>query len=346
MIRIAICDDEERAVASTEKIVKTCLQAQGIGCEITTYTQSRNLLYDITDDGFFYDLILLDIEMPGISGMEIPQQVKGFLPNARIIFVTSHTEYAIDAFELSIFRYVPKNNLETKLTAAITDAAKLIELEAGQEYTIQTANHMEKIPYKDIFYIQRDGKNSSIVSSVGTSKVRKSLQRVFDELNAPEFIFIDRGYIVNIVQIMKVSDSIAILGSQATNQSILGGAYMMDWVRVVSCLFTNELRLFLGVYLVARLTDFSLERKALLLTGAGGCLATILQAASLPTIGVMAVEVLVITAVAWYYQRKKMNYKIALLAYLFDCVVVFFDLFSGKDHPLLCWIVPPPKDLC
>ena len=101
MIRIAICDDEERAVASTEKIVKTCLQAQGIGCEITTYTQSRNLLYDITDDGFFYDLILLDIEMPGISGMEIPQQVKGFLPNARIIFVTSHTEYAIDAFELS-----------------------------------------------------------------------------------------------------------------------------------------------------------------------------------------------------------------------------------------------------
>jgi len=43
---------------------------------------------------------------------------------------------------------------------------------------------------------------------------------------------------------------------------------------------------------------------------------------------------------------EKMNYKIALLAYLFDCVVVFFDLFSGKDHPLLCWIVPPPKDLC
>lgn len=213
VIKIAICDDEEKSVAQHEKIVKGCLQAQGIGCEITTYTQSRNLLYDITDDGFFYDLILLDIEMPGISGMEIPQQVKGFLPNVRIIFVTSHTEYAIDAFELSIFRYVPKNNLETKLTAAVIDAAKLIELEAGQEYTIQTANRMEKIPYKDIFYIQRDGKNSSIVSSTGTSKVRKSLQQVFDELNAPEFIFIDRGYIVNIVQIMKISDGIAILKS-------------------------------------------------------------------------------------------------------------------------------------
>lgn len=211
VIKIAICDDEEKAVALHERIVKSCLQSQGIGYEITTYTQSRNLLCDITDDRFFYDLILLDIEMPGISGMEIPQQIKGFLPNVRIIFVTSHTEYAIDAFELSIFRYVPKNNLEVKLASAVTDAAKLIELEAGQEYTIQTANRMEKIPYKDIFYIQRNGKNASIVSSVGTAKVRKSLQQVFDELNTPEFIFIDRGCIVNIIQIMKISDGMAVL---------------------------------------------------------------------------------------------------------------------------------------
>lgn len=211
MIKIAICDDEEKAVALHERIVKVCLQSQGIGYEITTYTQSRNLLCDITDDGFFYDLILLDIEIPGISGMEIPQQIKNFLPNVRIIFVTSHTEYAIDAFELSIFRYVPKNNLEVKLTAAVTDAAKLIELEAGQEYTIQTTNRMEKIPYKDIFYIQRDGKNASIVSSAGTAKVRKSLQQVFDELSTPEFIFIDRGCIVNIIQIMKISDGMAVL---------------------------------------------------------------------------------------------------------------------------------------
>lgn len=52
--------------------------------------------------------------------MEISQQIKGFLRNVRIILVTSHTEYGIDAFELSIFRYVPKNNLEVKLTAAVT----------------------------------------------------------------------------------------------------------------------------------------------------------------------------------------------------------------------------------
>ena len=211
LIKIAICDDDARAVARHENIVKDCLKACSIGYEITAYTSGKNLLWDITDDGFFYDLLLLDIEMPGISGMDIPGQLKQFLPNVKIIFVTSHKEYAIDAFELSIFRYVPKDHLEVRLAAAVTDAARLIELEAGQEYVIRTANRMEKIPYKDIYYIRRDGKNSSIVSVTGTSKVRKSLQQVYEELAAPEFIYIDRGYIVNMIHIMKISGGVAVL---------------------------------------------------------------------------------------------------------------------------------------
>ncbi|NCB32594.1 MAG: response regulator transcription factor [Erysipelotrichia bacterium] len=211
MLKIAICDDEEKAVALDRQIVEDSLQTHGIGFEITAYTYSRNLLCDILDDHFFYDLILLDIEMPGISGMEIPQKLKNVLPNVRIIFVTSHTEYAIDAFELSIFRYVPKNNLDPKLSDAVIDAARLIELEAGQEYAVRTASCMEKIPYKDILCIRRDGKNSMIVTHSGTSRVRRSLQQVFEDLNTPEFIYIDRGCIVNIIHIMKIIDGMAVL---------------------------------------------------------------------------------------------------------------------------------------
>lgn len=217
MVRIAICDDEQEAVLLHEGVTKASLQDCGIGYEITTYTKSSNLLYDITDDHFFYDLILLDIEMPGITGMELPEKIKPFLPNVKIIFITSHLEYAIDAFELSIFRYVPKNNLDNRLALAVADAAKLIELEAGQEYIISTSHRMEKIPYKDILYIERDGgKNSviyiqNVISAMGTAKVRKSLQQIYTELNAPEFLFIDRSFIVNIIQIMKISDGTAIL---------------------------------------------------------------------------------------------------------------------------------------
>ena len=216
MVRIAICDDELSMVQQNEEMVRSSLQTLGIGYEIVTYTQSSNLLCDIVEDEFFYDLILSDIEMPEISGMELVDKVKKHLPDVKIIFITSHIEYAIDAYELSVFRYVPKGNREEKLEQAIQDAAKLIELEAGQEYTIQTNNRLERINYRDIFYIMRDGKNAEITSNQGVSKVRKSLQQVYEELNAPEFIFIERGCIVNIIHIMKVQEGMIYLKNQDT----------------------------------------------------------------------------------------------------------------------------------
>lgn len=212
MIKIAICDDDNESVSAHEKTVRSTLHSCGVGYDITTYTQSANLLFDITDDDFYYDLILLDIEMPGLTGMEIAEKIKPYLPNVRIIFITSHLEYAIDAYELSIFRYVPKNDNTDRLSAAVSDAAKLIELESGEEYIIQSSGHFEKIPYKDILYIRRDsGKNSIFCTNSGEVRIRKSLHQIFDEFDTPEFIFIERGYIVNIIKIMKISDGTVVL---------------------------------------------------------------------------------------------------------------------------------------
>ena len=105
---------------------------------------------------------------------------------------------------------------------------------------------------------------------------------------------------------------------------------MMDWVQAISYLLTNELRLFLGLYLVAKLMDFPLERKALLLTGAGGCLATILQAASLPTIGVM---VTMAVGVIWLFSIMSMS----LLRFRPIQYLYLFIRFAGVDSSI--WIL-------
>lgn len=211
MLRIAVCDDEISMAEGNKAILETALKELGVAAEITTYTDSTNLLYDISEDNFHYDLLLSDIEMPEISGMELAEKIKPFLPEIRIIFITSHIEYAIDAFELSIFRYVPKADIEKRLSTAIKDAVSLINLEADKSYTIQAKGRFEKIPLKDILFIERDGKNAAINTSDGVSKVRKSLQAVFDELASEEFIFIDRGYIVNLIHIMQIKNSTAVL---------------------------------------------------------------------------------------------------------------------------------------
>ena len=211
MLRIAICDDENQYVESHAATVEQVLKQCGSVGEITKYMHSDNLLYDISEDLFFYDLILLDVEMPKYTGMELAAKIKPYLPNVKIIFITSHIEYAIDAFELSIFRYVPKNDIEKRLATAVRDAVKLIDLENGKVYTIQTSNRMEKIPYKEIYYIERDGKNANLITEAGQSKVRKSLQQVYDELASEEFIFVERGCIVNMIHIVQIKDGMAIL---------------------------------------------------------------------------------------------------------------------------------------
>ena len=60
-------------------------------------------------------------------------------------------------------------------------------------------------------FIERDGKNASITTSSGAAKVRKSLQQVYEELSAEEFIFIDRGCIVNMIHVMQVKEGTAVL---------------------------------------------------------------------------------------------------------------------------------------
>lgn len=211
MLRIAVCDDDSAAVSANQRAAEEALKQCGSLGEVITYTDSKNLLYDITEDGFFFDLILLDIEMPDNTGMELAEKIRPFLPDVKIIFITSHVEYAIDAFELSIFRYVPKSDREKRLPAALLDAIRLIQLEEGRTYTIQTNSRLEKIPLKEILYIQRDGKNAVITWGRGTARVRKSLQQVFEELEAQEFLFIDRGCIVNMIHIMQIREGMVVL---------------------------------------------------------------------------------------------------------------------------------------
>ena len=180
MLRIAVCDDDKEAVVRHKSIAEQCLRECGCAGETLSYTASENLLYDITEDHFFFDLILLDIEMPGSSGMELAEKIRPCLPDVKIIFITSHIEYAIDAFELSVFRYVPKQDMDRRLPSAIKDAVRLIALEEGKVYTIQTSSRLEKIPYKEILYIEREGKNARIITGNGESRVRKSLQQVYE----------------------------------------------------------------------------------------------------------------------------------------------------------------------
>ncbi|HIT91288.1 MAG TPA: response regulator transcription factor [Candidatus Merdenecus merdavium] len=227
MIYIAICDDDNQLLNTIHKKVKSYLIEMKEIADVTTYTQSRNLQFDI-EEGKHFDLILSDIEMPHVDGMELADYVKKFLPEVLIIFITSHLKYAIDAFSLSIFRYIPKNMLDTRLRQSLDDAFRWIKLQADKYYVIEMPTRVEKVSYNRILYIQRDGKNSAfILNDNSVTKVRKSLSQVFKELNSVDFIYVTRGEIVNLAYIMKIQDGVVeltngerILASQSRLEEI------------------------------------------------------------------------------------------------------------------------------
>lgn len=213
MLNIAICDDEETQVNIHKKLIEDYMQKRKLTYNILTYTRSQNLFSDIVERKIYFDLIVLDIEMPRIDGMTLTSRIKEVLPDSFIVLVTSYLKYAIDAFELEVFRYIPKNLLTEKLEKTLDDVIKRINLQSEQSYIIQTATRMEKILYKNIVYIQKDGKNSIFVMKDGKqTKVRQSLIKVYDELFSEDFVYVDRGTIINVSQIMNIKkDTVQLL---------------------------------------------------------------------------------------------------------------------------------------
>lgn len=201
MLRVAICDDEQDMLTNVQEMAELFFRTHCVNCDIITYQQSDNLQYDL-QDGISYDLFLLDIEMPGLDGMALAQKIYTALPAAKIIFITSHMEYAITAYEYSVFRYIPKDMIKEKLSVALDDFYKLYGLERNNHYTIKVKNHIEQLSYRDIFYILKDGKYAVFHLRNGqTASVRKTLSQVYTEIGQEYFYFADRGCIINLANV-------------------------------------------------------------------------------------------------------------------------------------------------
>ena len=84
------------------------------------------------------------------------------------------------------------------------DAFNTIMIENEDVYMIMMQTKLIKIPLKEVLYIQKNGKNSIFVMRNKEIKVRKTLAEVYDEMHKKEFVYIDRGCIVNIIHIMQV----------------------------------------------------------------------------------------------------------------------------------------------
>lgn len=204
MIYIAICDDDVKEAEMVGSLVERCCREKEMVCRSETFHDSRSLFYEV-EEGTYYDILLLDIEMPGLNGIELTNRVRKYLPDAITIFVTSYEQYVYKSFEVQPYRFIPKGNAGEMLPAAVEDALRLASEREGRFYIAENQKVLEKIPLKSITYIWHREKYAYIEkTNMEHTKVRKTLKQVYKELPKEDFAWVDRGCIINLAHIQRI----------------------------------------------------------------------------------------------------------------------------------------------
>lgn len=225
MIKIAVCDDNPVFLKEQERIIRHFYQEKLIQAKQKLFENSELLLFEIHEK-IKYDLYILDIDMPKVNGIRLAKEIREYDKEAYIVFITSHLKYSVIGYEYNVYRYIPKTMISEKLVPTLESVTNEILLKADKYFIISTISRYEKVAYKEIYYIYKEGKNSVFVCSKSVYRVRKSLKQVYEELDCSQFIFIERGYIVNITMISKtINNEMYLVNGEVLR---VGGSYAKE----------------------------------------------------------------------------------------------------------------------
>ncbi len=150
------------------------------------------------------DLVFLDIEMPGMSGIEILRKIKSQVPMA--VFITSHQEFALEGFELSALDYI----LKPVTAERFADTARRVEdywsmkqksaayevLFETESLTIKDGHNRIRLPQQDIIYLEAMQDYTKVVTEKKNYLTLTTLSRFLEELSGNQFLRVHRSYAV------------------------------------------------------------------------------------------------------------------------------------------------------
>ena len=206
MAIIAICDDNELELMAAAEAVREydrTLPDDAVRFRVRTFHSAKQLWFEMADQKIA-DLFLLDIDMPELSGLELAERIREIGPRTLIIFLTSHTEYALQGYKVDAFRFIPKDQLKEELPEALDAAAR--ELTKTRDYvSFSEDGILVRVPLDEILYVQRSLRLLEIHTlHQGILTSRKGIREFYDSLGSDRFLFIDRGTFVGIDHIEKI----------------------------------------------------------------------------------------------------------------------------------------------
>ena len=199
--KIAICDDMEEDVKYISSAVNKWAEKENITVEIEMFPSAESFLFRYAEQKAF-DILLLDVEMPSMNGVELAKRIRKENDAVQIIFITGYTDYISEGYEVSALHYLVKPLSETKLFEVLNRAVLKIRKNEKSLY-LSLSGEMVRIPIYEIKYLEVQ-QNYVTVHSKKDYTVKKTLGEFERELDE-RFYRMGRSFIVNLSCIDKIT---------------------------------------------------------------------------------------------------------------------------------------------
>lgn len=200
-MRVAICDDDKVQLELLNSYVNLWGEKQEEPCEIFSYPSCEAFLFVYEDMSF--DLILLDIQMGAMSGIEMAKKIRHEKDEVAIIFITGIADYVFEGYNVKALNYLLKPIKEEKLYECLDEA--LDDIRNEKPYIILEEKKTQKIYLHNIIYFESMSHECIINCTDKVIKTKKGIQNYEDTLDKNLFYRCHRSYIINISKIQSIS---------------------------------------------------------------------------------------------------------------------------------------------
>lgn len=212
MLKIAICDDEQLYLSNTRAMLDEYADAHGMEITVAPFL-NPSVLLDGIESGERYDIYLLDIYMPGVSGMSIATELRSRGVRSPIIFLTSSTEHAVEAFGVDATHYLLKPYTRQNFFVAMDKAVQSVSSHGEESIVLKVGGEYQNVPVDCILYCEASNNYQRIwMKDGGELQVRITASELYDMLEGFGcFHRCGRAYILNLNLVKKVTANSAVL---------------------------------------------------------------------------------------------------------------------------------------
>jgi two-component system response regulator LytT len=199
VIRALLVDDEAPARSELRYLLATHPQVEVVG-EAATAVEALKLAAAVP-----YDVVFIDVEMPGLSGLDAARLVHGRTGAPQLVFVTAHEQYAIEAFAVEALDYLLKPVDPERLAQVVRRLGKKPAAPAAvQKIPVVSAGETVLLDWDEVHYAQADSDYCRVHTYDRSYLCTRSLRELEETLPADRFARIHRSYLVNLGKVAAV----------------------------------------------------------------------------------------------------------------------------------------------